>query len=165
MTSLLRLSQIALPADIHMDVNMVLMKLTVECKILVLWPSLNKNMEFRQRIPMAPISETNDFGIKTLTPRYYSVLDTRKGKWFFFVKSEPLTSSLSSGTLAQQVATVLAATATWTSAGIRGIGWAWAAVIWVYNIVIYLLLDPIKLGVRYALSGRAWNLVINKRVG
>lgn len=63
-----------------------------------------------------------------------------------------------------QVATILAAEANWEFAGIKGIGWHWTGVIWVYNIVIYLLLDPIKLGIQYALSGKAWNLVLDKRV-
>lgn len=36
--------------------------------------------------------------------------------------------------------------------------------IWLYNTVTYMLLDPIKFGVRYALSGRAWGLVLEKRV-
>ncbi|KAL6323058.1 hypothetical protein AAG906_024628 [Vitis piasezkii] len=43
------------------------------------------------------------------------------------------------------------------------IGWGWTAIIWVYNILTYLLLDPIKFAVRYALSGRAWGLVVNQR--
>jgi hypothetical protein len=53
---------------------------------------------------------------------------------------------------------------TWEVASIRGIGWGWTGAIWVYNIIIYLLLDPIKFAVRYGLSGRAWNLVIDKKV-
>ncbi|XP_073111777.1 plasma membrane ATPase 1 isoform X3 [Elaeis guineensis] len=65
--------------------------------------------------------------------------------------------------IAQLVASILAAHATWAFAGIKSIGWHWTGVIWAYNIVIYLLLDPIKLGVRYALSGKAWNLVLDKR--
>lgn len=65
--------------------------------------------------------------------------------------------------VAQLVATVLAATLTWNVGGIRSIGWRWTGVIWLYNIVTYVLLDPIKFAVRYALSGRAWNLVVNQR--
>ncbi|KAH8488247.1 hypothetical protein H0E87_024064 [Populus deltoides] len=61
------------------------------------------------------------------------------------------------------VATVISATATWKFAGIRSIGWGWTAVIWVYNILTYFLLDPIKFAVRYALSGRAWNNIIDQR--
>jgi H+-transporting ATPase len=63
-----------------------------------------------------------------------------------------------------QLATVLAAMVNWKLASIRGIGWGWTGAIWVYNIIIYLLLDPIKFAVRYGLSGRAWNLVIDRKV-
>ena len=50
---------------------------------------------------------------------------------------------------------MISATASWEFAGIRKIGWGWTGVIWLYNILTYMLLDPIKFGVRYALSGRA----------
>lgn len=53
---------------------------------------------------------------------------------------------------------------TWDVAGIEKIGWGWTGVIWLYNILTYMLLDPIKFGVRYALSGRAWGLVYDNRV-
>ncbi|CAI0526877.1 unnamed protein product [Linum tenue] len=65
--------------------------------------------------------------------------------------------------IAQLIATVISALANWGFAGIHSIGWKWTAVIWVYNIVTYMLLDPIKFGVRYCLSGRAWGLVYNQR--
>ncbi|KAG8662300.1 hypothetical protein MANES_01G085000v8 [Manihot esculenta] len=65
--------------------------------------------------------------------------------------------------IAQLVATVISAEATWGFAGVRKIGWKWTGVIWLYNIVTYMLLDPIKFAVRYALSGRAWSLVYNQR--
>jgi len=63
-----------------------------------------------------------------------------------------------------QIASVLAAMVSWELAGIKGIGWGWTGVIWLYNIVVYLLLDPIKFAVRYGLSGKAWNLVIDHKV-
>lgn len=66
--------------------------------------------------------------------------------------------------IAQLVATLLSAEVTCGMFGVRKIGWGWTAVIWLYNIVSYMLLDPIKFGVRYALSGRAWNLLLNQRV-
>lgn len=64
----------------------------------------------------------------------------------------------------QQIATVVSATVTWQLAGIKSIGWGWTGVIWLYNTITYLFLDPLKFAVRYALSGRAWNTVINQRV-
>ncbi|XP_021813582.1 plasma membrane ATPase 1-like [Prunus avium] len=65
--------------------------------------------------------------------------------------------------VAQLVATAISAQATWEFARIRAIGWRWCGIIWLYNILIYMLLDPIKFFVRYALSGRAWSLILNKR--
>lgn len=61
---------------------------------------------------------------------------------------------------ADRVCAGVAARVSWELAGIKGIGWGWTGVIWLYNIVVYLLLDPIKFAVRYGLSGKAWNLVI-----
>lgn len=66
--------------------------------------------------------------------------------------------------IAQMIASVLTAVADWDFAGIKGIGWGWTGVIWLYNIVVYILLDPIKIGVRYALSGKAWNLVVDNKI-
>lgn len=63
-----------------------------------------------------------------------------------------------------QIATVISATVTWEIAGIRKIGWGWTGVIWLYTILTYFLLDPIKFAVRYALSGEAWDLMVNQRV-
>ncbi|WZZ51871.1 hypothetical protein YC2023_051978 [Brassica napus] len=66
--------------------------------------------------------------------------------------------------IAQLVASVIAAMATWPFAGIRSIGWGWTGVIWVFNIVTYMLLDPIKFLVRYALiSGKSWNRIVEQR--
>ncbi|KAL0668424.1 hypothetical protein Bca4012_031128 [Brassica carinata] len=65
--------------------------------------------------------------------------------------------------IAQLVASVIAAMATWPFAGIRSIGWGWTGVIWVFNIVTYMLLDPIKFLVRYALSGKSWNRIVKQR--
>ncbi|KAK1381730.1 Plasma membrane ATPase [Heracleum sosnowskyi] len=65
--------------------------------------------------------------------------------------------------IAQLIATVISAMITWEVAEIVKIGWKWTAVIWIYNILTYLLLDPIKFGVRYALSGRAWGLIFDQK--
>ncbi|KAK3126599.1 hypothetical protein QOZ80_7AG0559170 [Eleusine coracana subsp. coracana] len=66
--------------------------------------------------------------------------------------------------MAQLVATLVAVYADWAFASIKGIGWGWAGVIWLYNIVFYFPLDIIKFLIRYALSGRAWDLVFGNRV-
>ncbi|KAI9397794.1 hypothetical protein POPTR_003G080500v4 [Populus trichocarpa] len=86
---------------------------------------------------------------------------TRSRSWSY--KERPGLLLLSAFIIAQLIATVISATATWDFAGISKIGWRWTAVIWLYNIVTYKLLDPIKFAVRYAQSGRAWSLVYNQR--
>ncbi|KAF2315999.1 hypothetical protein GH714_040794 [Hevea brasiliensis] len=62
------------------------------------------------------------------------------------------------------IATLIAVYANWSFAAIEGIGWGWAGVIWLYNIIFYIPLDFIKFFIRYALSGRAWDLVIEQRI-
>lgn len=64
----------------------------------------------------------------------------------------------------KQIATLIAVYANWSFAAIEGIGWGWAGVIWLYNLVCYIPLDFIKFIIRYALSGKAWDLVIEQRV-
>ncbi|XP_022153295.1 plasma membrane ATPase 4 [Momordica charantia] len=65
--------------------------------------------------------------------------------------------------IAQLVATLIAVYANWGFAKIKGIGWGWAGVIWLYSIVFYIPLDIMKFAIRYILSGKAWlNLLENK---
>lgn len=52
----------------------------------------------------------------------------------------------------------------WEFARIQGIGWGWAGVIWLYSIVFYIPLDIFKFAIRYALTGKAWNNMIQNRV-
>nr|BAC77532.1 plasma membrane H+-ATPase [Sesbania rostrata] len=66
--------------------------------------------------------------------------------------------------VAQLIATLIAVYASWSFAAIEGIGWGWAGVIWLYNLIFYIPLDFIKFLIRYALSGRAWDLVIEQRI-
>eukprot|EP01018_Ginkgo_biloba_P001579 Gb_40480 [translate_table: standard] len=65
--------------------------------------------------------------------------------------------------VAQLIATIIAVYANWGFAAIRGMGWGWAGVVWLYNLIFYLPLDIIKFAIRYALSGKAWDLVIEQR--
>ncbi|KAJ0673789.1 putative P-type H(+)-exporting transporter [Helianthus annuus] len=64
---------------------------------------------------------------------------------------------------AQLVATVIAVYAEWEFARIKGIGWKWAGVIWLYSIVFYFPLDIMKFAIRYILSGKAWLSMIDQR--
>ncbi|KAL2632628.1 hypothetical protein R1flu_004107 [Riccia fluitans] len=65
--------------------------------------------------------------------------------------------------IAQLIATFIAVYADWGFAHIKGIGWGWAGVIWLYSIVTYFPLDIIKFFVRYVLSGKAWNLMLDRK--
>ncbi|KAF5182879.1 Plasma membrane atpase, partial [Thalictrum thalictroides] len=61
------------------------------------------------------------------------------------------------------VANLLAVYPNWEFARIRGVGWGWAGVIWLYSPVTYFPLDLLKFIVRNVLSGKAWdNLLENK---
>ncbi|XP_058761547.1 plasma membrane ATPase-like isoform X1 [Vicia villosa] len=66
--------------------------------------------------------------------------------------------------LAQLLATVIAVYADWNFARIKGMGWGWAGVIWLYSLVTYIPLDLLKFAIRYILSGKAWNNVFENRV-
>ncbi|GAB4841982.1 ATPase 9, plasma membrane-type [Ancistrocladus abbreviatus] len=65
--------------------------------------------------------------------------------------------------IAQLIATLIAVYAHWGFAHINGIGWGWAGVIWIYSIVFYIPLDILKFCTRYALSGRAWNNILENK--
>nr|AKG55565.1 plasma membrane H+-ATPase [Hevea brasiliensis] len=86
---------------------------------------------------------------------------TRSRGWSF--TERPGLLLVAAFVIAQLIATVISAHANWGFAGIRSIGWGWTGVIWLYNILTYFLLDPIKFAVRYALSGKAWGLVVEQR--
>ncbi|KAK8641734.1 hypothetical protein V6N13_011112 [Hibiscus sabdariffa] len=86
---------------------------------------------------------------------------TRSRSWSFIER--PGLLLVVAFVLAQLVATVLAVYANWEFAGIKGIGWGWAGAIWLYSLVTYFPLDVFKFITRYALSGKAWdNLLQNK---
>ncbi|XP_065848936.1 plasma membrane ATPase 4-like [Euphorbia lathyris] len=86
---------------------------------------------------------------------------TRSRSWSFVER--PGFLLLSAFLIAQLVATLIAVYANWNFARIEGCGWGWAGVIWLYSIVTYVPLDILKFGIRYILSGKAWdNLLENK---
>lgn len=62
-----------------------------------------------------------------------------------------------------KVATCIAVYANWGFARIEGIGWGWAMIIWLFTIITYVPLDILKFIIRYGMSGKAWdNLLQNK---
>lgn len=87
---------------------------------------------------------------------------TRSRSWSFMER--PGLLLMVAFLVAQLIATLIAVYANWSFASIKGIGWGWAGVIWLFNIVTYFPLDFIKFAIRYALSGKAWDLVIEQRI-
>ncbi|KAL8475615.1 hypothetical protein ACS0TY_028324 [Phlomoides rotata] len=87
---------------------------------------------------------------------------TRSRSWSFLER--PGLLLMGAFLVAQLIATLIAVYANWSFAAIEGIGWGWAGIIWLYNIVFYFPLDLIKFFIRYALSGKAWDLVIEQRI-
>ncbi|KAH9715601.1 ATPase 9 plasma membrane-type [Citrus sinensis] len=86
---------------------------------------------------------------------------TRSRSWSFLER--PGLLLIAAFIIAQLVATLIAVYANFGFARIHGIGWGWAGVIWLYSIVFYIPLDVLKFIVRYALTGKAWdNLLENK---
>ncbi|XP_019168743.1 PREDICTED: plasma membrane ATPase 4-like [Ipomoea nil] len=65
--------------------------------------------------------------------------------------------------VAQLIATIIAVYANWEFARVKGIGWGWAGVIWLYSVIFYIPLDILKFGIRYALSGKAWDNMLNNK--
>ncbi|KAK4404231.1 ATPase 8, plasma membrane-type [Sesamum angolense] len=87
---------------------------------------------------------------------------TRSRSWSFIER--PGLLLVGAFLIAQLLATVIAVYAHWEFARMKGIGWGWAAIIWIYSIITYIPLDIIKFGIRFALSGKAWDSMIQKRI-
>ncbi|KAF8042575.1 hypothetical protein BT93_A1035 [Corymbia citriodora subsp. variegata] len=86
---------------------------------------------------------------------------TRSRSWSYVER--PGLLLMSAFLIAQLVATLIAVYANWGFAEIKGCGWGWAGVIWLYSLVFYVPLDLLKFAIRYILSGKAWlNLLENK---
>ncbi|XP_059453969.1 ATPase 8, plasma membrane-type [Corylus avellana] len=86
---------------------------------------------------------------------------TRSRSWSYVER--PGLLLLAAFIAAQLVATIIAVYANWGFARIHGIGWGWAGVIWLYSIITYIPLDVIKFAIRYALTGKAWNTLLQNK--
>ncbi|XP_058068004.1 plasma membrane ATPase 4 [Magnolia sinica] len=86
---------------------------------------------------------------------------TRSRSWSFIER--PGLLLVSAFIAAQLVATLIAVYANWGFARIKGVGWGWAGLIWLYSVVFYFPLDFMKFAVRYALSGKAWDTLIQNK--
>ncbi|VAH52859.1 unnamed protein product [Triticum turgidum subsp. durum] len=120
---------------------------------------------------------TNKFGVRPIRDSEFEMMSalylqvsivsqalifvTRSRSWSFVER--PGFLLVTAFLLAQLVATLIAVYANWEFARIKGIGWGWAGVIWLFSIVFYFPLDIFKFFIRFVLSGRAWdNLLQNK---
>ncbi|CAF2128901.1 hypothetical protein BRARA_C04052 [Brassica rapa] len=86
---------------------------------------------------------------------------TRSRSWSFVER--PGFLLLIAFLIAQLAATLIAAYAHWEFARIKGCGWGWCGVIWIYSIITYIPLDVLKFITRYILTGKAWNNMIENR--
>ncbi|XP_073002086.1 plasma membrane ATPase 4-like isoform X1 [Typha latifolia] len=86
---------------------------------------------------------------------------TRSRSWSFFER--PGLLLVAAFIAAQLVATVIAVYANWEFARIQGIGWGWAAVIWLFSFITFFPLDILKFFIRYSLSGKAWDNVFQNK--
>ncbi|XP_061340110.1 plasma membrane ATPase-like isoform X3 [Gastrolobium bilobum] len=86
---------------------------------------------------------------------------TRSRSWSFVER--PGLLLVTAFIVAQLIATIIAVYANWGFARMKGIGWGWAGVIWLYSIIFYIPLDILKFFIRYALSGKAWNNITENK--
>lgn len=86
---------------------------------------------------------------------------TRSRSWSY--AERPGMFLLGAFVIAQLVATIIAVYANWGFAKIEGCGWGWAGVIWLYSVITYVPLDILKFCIRYILSGKAWDNLLEKR--
>ncbi|KAI4335596.1 hypothetical protein L6164_014230 [Bauhinia variegata] len=86
---------------------------------------------------------------------------TRSRGWSYFER--PGILLITAFLAAQLVATIIAVYAEWEFAKIRGIGWGWAAVIWIYSIITYIPLDILKFLIHLGLTNEAWDNMLESK--
>ncbi|KAK1549343.1 hypothetical protein Q3G72_000463 [Acer saccharum] len=117
------------------------------------------------------------FGVRSLRNREYEMMSalylqvsiisqalifvTRSRSWSFVER--PGLLLLTAFVIAQLVATFIAVYANWSFARVQGAGWGWAGVIWLYSLVTYFPLDILKFIIRYVLSGKAWDTLLENK--
>ncbi|KAJ3685343.1 hypothetical protein LUZ61_014507 [Rhynchospora tenuis] len=85
---------------------------------------------------------------------------TRAKRWSYF--EMPGLLLIVAFIVAQLFATLIAVYVHLPFARMKGCGWGWAIIIWVYSLITYLPLDVLKFSIRYILSGNAWSNLNNK---
>ncbi|KAJ8480583.1 hypothetical protein OPV22_024310 [Ensete ventricosum] len=86
---------------------------------------------------------------------------TRSRSWSFLERPGLLLCA--AFVIAQLVATLIAVYADWGFAKIKGCGWGWAGIIWLYSFITFVPLDWIKFAIRYILSGKAWDSLFERK--
>ncbi|XP_064965751.1 plasma membrane ATPase-like [Musa acuminata AAA Group] len=86
---------------------------------------------------------------------------TRSRGWFFL--DRPGLLLCCAFVIAQLIATLVAVYANWSFARIKGCGWGWAGIIWLYSLISFIPLDWIKFAIRYVLSGNAWTYLFERK--
>ncbi|KAG2217510.1 hypothetical protein INT45_001797 [Circinella minor] len=72
---------------------------------------------------------------------------TRSRSWFFMER--PSIYLMGAFVIAQLVATFIAVYADWGFTYMRGIGWDWAGIVWIWNIIWFLPMDFVKFGMQW----------------
>ncbi|GAB4838255.1 Plasma membrane ATPase 4 [Ancistrocladus abbreviatus] len=119
----------------------------------------------------------NKFGVRSLRDRPHEMMAalylqvsivsqalifvTRSRSWSYVER--PGLLLVTAFIIAQLVATLISVYANWSFAKIKGMGWGWAGVIWLYSVVFYVPLDLLKFAIRYILSGKAWDNLFNSK--
>ncbi|OVA09091.1 Cation-transporting P-type ATPase [Macleaya cordata] len=138
--------------------------------VIFFWAAYKTDF-FPRTFGVRSLQKTDQDDIKMLASAIYLQVSTISQALIFVTRSRSWSFVERPGLLlvvafavAQLIATLIAVYANWAFAAIEGIGWGWAGVIWLYNIIFYFPLDILKFIIRYALSGRAWDLVIEQRI-
>ncbi|KAL5158289.1 Plasma membrane ATPase 4 [Glycine soja] len=131
-------------------------------KFLTLFPCLSLKDKFGVRpIHDNPDEMTAALYLQVSIVSQALIFVTRSRSWSFIER--PGLLLMTAFIIAQLIATVIAVYANWGFARIQGIGWGWAGVIWLYSIVFYFPLDLMKFAIRYILSGKAWNNLLENK--
>ncbi|XP_011020653.1 PREDICTED: plasma membrane ATPase-like [Populus euphratica] len=120
---------------------------------------------------------SDKFGVRSIRNNHYELISavylqvsivsqalifvTRSRSWSYVER--PGIYLLIAFVLAQLIATIIAVYANWGFARIHGIGWGWAGVIWLYSIIFYIPLDFLKFIIRYALSSKSWDSLLQNK--
>ncbi|GAV88464.1 E1-E2_ATPase domain-containing protein/Cation_ATPase_N domain-containing protein/Hydrolase domain-containing protein [Cephalotus follicularis] len=138
--------------------------------VIFFWAAYKTDF-FPRTFGVSTLEKTAHDDIRKLASAIYLQVSTISQALIFVTRSRSWSFTERPGILlvvaflvAQLIATLIAVYANWGFAAIEGIGWGWAGIIWVYNIIFYIPLDFFKFFIRYALSGRAWDLVIEQRI-